>query len=56
MLDNRYDLSIEEYEEIFTKELPQTDGTHPLSEAKYDKSHFYLSSITDHQRHYSHRS
>ena len=55
MLNNRYDLSIEEYETIFTKELPKTDGTHPLSEAKYDKSHFYLSSITDHQRHYNER-
>ena len=52
LLDNRYDLSIEEYEAIFTKELPKTDGVHPLSEAKYDKSHFYLSSITNHQRHY----
>ncbi|MEG0284566.1 MAG: hydroxymethylglutaryl-CoA synthase [Vagococcus sp.] len=55
MLDERYDLSIEEYEAIFNKELPKTDGTHPLSEAKYDKSLFYLSSITDHQRHYSQR-
>lgn len=52
LLKNRYNLSIEEYETIFKKELPKTDGTHPLSEAKYDKSHFYLSSITDHQRHY----
>ncbi|MDR2278258.1 hydroxymethylglutaryl-CoA synthase [Vagococcus fluvialis] len=55
MINNRYDLSIEEYEAIFTKELPKTDGIHPLSEAKYDKSHFYLSSISEHQRHYNER-
>ncbi|MGX7024414.1 hydroxymethylglutaryl-CoA synthase [Vagococcus hydrophili] len=55
LLNNRYDLSMDEYEAIFNKVLPKEDGTHPLSEAKFDNSLFYLSSITDHKRQYSKR-
>ncbi len=55
LLNNRLDLSIEDYETIFNKVLPKTDGIHPLDESKFDDAHFYLSSITNHQRQYEKR-
>ncbi|MEG0550779.1 MAG: hydroxymethylglutaryl-CoA synthase [Vagococcus sp.] len=55
MLTDRYDLSIEEYETIFNKEIPKTDGIHSLDEEKYEKGTFYLSHISNHQRHYEKR-
>lgn len=55
MLEERYNLSIEEYETIFNKEIPKVDGFHPLDEETYEKGTFYLSSISNHQRQYEKR-
>lgn len=53
LLAKREILTIEEYEAIFLESLP-TDGTNIKLERKRDNSHFYLTGITEHMRHYSH--
>lgn len=55
LISKRQSLSIEAYETIFNKELPKTDGIHPLDESEFDNALFYLSSISNHERHYKKR-
>lgn len=55
LINERQSLSIESYETIFNKQLPKTDGIHLLDESMFDNAHFYLSSISNHERHYKKR-
>ena len=53
LVDNRKALSIDEYETIFNERLPQTDGVHMIHSNYDHHSRFILSSIHNHQRHYT---
>lgn len=55
LINERQSLSIKSYETIFNKQLPKTDGIHLLDESMFDNAHFYLSSISNHERHYKKR-
>ncbi|MGY3766430.1 hydroxymethylglutaryl-CoA synthase [Vagococcus vulneris] len=52
MLNQRTSLTIEQYETIFSQELPKEDGLYTF-EQELDTASIYLSAITDHQRIYT---
>lgn len=48
---DRHELTIAEYEEVFTESLP-TDGSTEAFHNRFDRATIYLDAISEHQRHY----